>query len=259
MHLNKLNQIISKLKNYNLNGIKQSLEDEGSSFNDLKIMRKITKNHKINLNIKIGGCEAKNDIFFCKELKVDSIVAPMIESEYALKKYVQCIGNNNNAKLFINLETALALKNLTQIVNSNYFSRLSGLVIGRSDLAGSLNLQKKDVNSKKIYDLVNGSFTYVKKKENKLVLKMGGSITNDSKIFITKLYKKKKINFIETRNVEFKVNNNFLNNISKALFYAFEFEIEWLKIRIKNLKKNSFLKKDFENRLSEMIRRSLNQ
>ena len=50
-----------------MTGIKQSLEDEGASFNDIKIMKKITSAAKVDLNVKIGGCEAKNDIFFCKK------------------------------------------------------------------------------------------------------------------------------------------------------------------------------------------------
>ena len=50
-----------------MTGIKQSLEDEGASFNGIKIMKKITSAAKVDLNVKIGGCEAKNDIFFCKK------------------------------------------------------------------------------------------------------------------------------------------------------------------------------------------------
>ena len=73
-----------------MTGIKQSLEDEGASFNDIKIMKKITSAAKVDLNVKIGGCEAKNDIFFRKKIKTNSIVAPMVESEYALRKFIQC-------------------------------------------------------------------------------------------------------------------------------------------------------------------------
>ena len=73
-----------------MTGIKQSLEDEGASFNGIKIMKKITSAAKVDLNVKIGGCEAKNDIFICKKIKTNSIVAPMVESEYALRKFIQC-------------------------------------------------------------------------------------------------------------------------------------------------------------------------
>ena len=67
-----MKNLISRLNNlkkkFNVVAVKQSLEDEGASFRDLEVMRKITKKSKLNLNVKIGGCEAKNDIFFCKKI-----------------------------------------------------------------------------------------------------------------------------------------------------------------------------------------------
>ena len=57
--MEKLIKKLRKLKKYNVVGIKQSLEDEGATFEDLIIMRKVTKKTKIKLNVKIGGCEAK--------------------------------------------------------------------------------------------------------------------------------------------------------------------------------------------------------
>ena len=154
------------MKKYNVVGIKQSLEDEGgATFEDLIIMRKITKKTKLKLNVKIGGCEAKNDIFFCKKISTDSIVAPMIESEYALKKFIQIAGKNKKNKLFVNLETNLSLVNLPKILNSKAFKLLDGIVIGRSDLAGSLRLSKKDVNKKLIF---NDNSNRVKELEKRL-------------------------------------------------------------------------------------------
>ena len=64
--MKKLSIILKNLKNLGVSSVKQSLEDEGATFDDIKIMRKITKKLKLKLNVKIGGCEAKNDIFFCK-------------------------------------------------------------------------------------------------------------------------------------------------------------------------------------------------
>ena len=43
--------------------VKQSLEDEGASFEEIKKMREISLKANLDLNVKIGGCEAKNDIF----------------------------------------------------------------------------------------------------------------------------------------------------------------------------------------------------
>lgn len=52
-----------ELKKLGVTAVKQSTEDEGSSFNDISVMRRITKKAGVKLNVKIGGCEAKNDIF----------------------------------------------------------------------------------------------------------------------------------------------------------------------------------------------------
>ena len=76
--MKKISTILKDLKKLGVSGVKQSTEDEGSSFDDILFMRKITKRIGVNLNVKVGGCEAKNDIFFCKRAKVNGIVAPMV-------------------------------------------------------------------------------------------------------------------------------------------------------------------------------------
>ena len=87
----KGNRATKLLKKLGATGVKQSLEDEGVSFQDIKIMRVLTNKIKLKLNVKVGGCEAKNDIIFCTTIKADGIVAPMIESSYALKKFIQTV------------------------------------------------------------------------------------------------------------------------------------------------------------------------
>ena len=107
--MKKILNTLVQLKTLGVTGVKQSTEDEGSSFNDILLMRKITKKAGVKLNVKIGGCEAKNDIFFCKRTKVDGIVAPMVESKYALQKFIQCAGVNKKNLLFMNFQTYLGL------------------------------------------------------------------------------------------------------------------------------------------------------
>ena len=45
--MKKINKILSQLKLMGVTAVKQSTEDEGSSFNDILIMRKITKKNRI--------------------------------------------------------------------------------------------------------------------------------------------------------------------------------------------------------------------
>ena len=88
-------------------------------------MRSITRHSKLNLNVKIGGCEAKNDVFFCKTER-NNIVAPMVSS-YALKKFIQISNYGKKIPLLINIET-INSDNLNSIINSKEFFKLSGIV-----------------------------------------------------------------------------------------------------------------------------------
>ena len=74
-----MEKIVEELKNLTslgVVGIKQSFEDEGALPQDILTMRRITEQIGLNLSIKIGGCEAKTDIQFCKSINANKIVAP---------------------------------------------------------------------------------------------------------------------------------------------------------------------------------------
>ena len=237
-----MKKLILKLKNLKRKGavaIKQSLEDEGASFEDIKKMRMMTRSARLDLNVKIGGCEAKNDIFFCKSVGVDGIVSPMVESQYALNKFIQTVVSNKKYSLYINLESKLAFKNIGQIIKSKNFKLLRGIIIGRSDLAGSLGLSKKYVDSNLIYKKVFKILkTLKKKRKNNFICKMGGSLTYNSKEFINKLFEQKLLDRIETRNVEIFLNKKNILNLKELITDAFEFELEWIKYKLKNEKLN---------------------
>ena len=255
--MKKISTILKDLKKLGVSGVKQSTEDEGSSFDDILFMRKITKRIGVNLNVKVGGCEAKNDIFFCKRAKVNGIVAPMVESKYALKKFIQCAGRNKKSLLFMNFETNLAVRNLKSIVSSEYFKFIDGVIVGRSDLAGSIDKKKNYVNSKQIFKIAENCYKQIiKVVDRKIILKMGGSITPESKIFISRLYNKNLLDFIETRNIEIKLSDKSINNLDKIILKAFEFEIELLKIRVKTIQKHDpLLAKEYKKRIVEINKR----
>tara|TARA_B100001123_G_C15184713_1_gene976807 strand:- start:100 stop:891 length:792 start_codon:yes stop_codon:yes gene_type:complete len=249
---------LKKLKKLGAIAVKQSLEDEGASFDDIKKMRAITRAANLDLNVKIGGCEAKNDITFCKKIGVNGIVAPMVESQYALNKFIQTSPNNKKNSLYINLESKLAFDNINEIMRSPNFTLLKGVVIGRSDLAGSLGLTKSHVDSNRIYKRVFSVLKKIQKiKKKRLICKMGGSITYKSRNFINKLYEKKLLQRIETRNIEILLNRKNIDNLNKIFIHAFNFEMEWIKYKSKNLKsKNSTsLQKDYSTRIEEIKKR----
>ena len=96
--MKKFVKYLKNLKKFNVVAVKQSLEDEGASFEEIKLMRKITKAAGLQHNIKVGGCEAKTDIFSCEKLGVSGIVAPMVETSYALRKFMQIISKKKKTK-----------------------------------------------------------------------------------------------------------------------------------------------------------------
>tara|TARA_B100001057_G_C22784136_1_gene924865 strand:- start:722 stop:1501 length:780 start_codon:yes stop_codon:yes gene_type:complete len=252
--MKKIIKYLKKLKKQNIVAVKQSLEDEGASFDELKIMRQITRKAGLQLNIKVGGCEAKTDIYFCEKLGVNGIVAPMVESDYALKKFIQIISKNKKQNLYINLESIQAFKNINNIIKTRNFKKLTGIIIGRSDLAGSLNLQKSEVDSKKIYTLV---FNLLKKlKKKKIITKMGGSLTPRSLNFAKNLFEMKLLDRIETRNIEIKLSNKVFANFDNLIIDIFNFELEWIRFKQKkNFKVKNPIKNDNSSRIKELKKR----
>jgi hypothetical protein len=94
----KATDSLKKLKKIGVVGIKQSFEDEGASFKDIETMRFITNAAKIHLNVKIGGCEAKNDIFFCigkHSCPFKISAAPLQVDNYLLSDLFVLVGDNN--------------------------------------------------------------------------------------------------------------------------------------------------------------------
>ena len=258
--MKKIIKDLKNLKKFGMIAVKQSLEDEGATFKDIELMRKITRKAGIKLNVKIGGCEAKNDIYFCKQIKVNSIVAPMVESEYALRKFIQIAYEPKDkfTNLFINIETKNALLNLNKIIKSKYFKYLDGIVFGRSDIAGSYNLEKKDVDSKKIFSKIKNALLLLRNKGK--IIKMGGSITSISIGIIERFYKKKLLKSIETRNIEIDLNKSNLNNLDQSIKQIFIFEMNWLKYKskIKSNTKSLARIKDYRSRINEIRNRLKN-
>ena len=102
-------------------GIKSSFEDEGVQFNELIRLKQLCNLSNIVLNIKIGGCEAISDINNSLLIDSDGIVAPMIESPFALEKFITSVNNNVPPQLrkkisfFINVESKTAYDNISEI------------------------------------------------------------------------------------------------------------------------------------------------
>ena len=222
--MDKLKSILNKLKDEGAIGIKISFEDEGALLNEIMTMRYLTAFVELELSIKIGGCEAKRDITDCINLCSDSIVSPMIESKFALEKFINSIRKYEySGKKGFNLETINAYDNLDEL--QDLFNYIDFVTVGRIDFVGSLDKNRDYVNSEEIYKIVGRIFTIVKKYNKKCYL--GGGISIDSQEFIEKLKTLKIIDNYETRYVIFYVNK--VKDFKYSLYLANLFEIEWMK------------------------------
>lgn len=127
-------------------GIKAGTEVEAQTFDEIWLMRTLSSGI-LPLTVKIGGPEARNDIEQMLAANVDCILAPMIESPYSLKNFVatmKALDREKRAKLAVNIETITAWKSLQEIFDSPAFASISQVTVGRSDLAGSMELDVDD-------------------------------------------------------------------------------------------------------------------
>ena len=224
--MEKLEQILLNLKSLGCSGIKVSFEDEGALLNEIISMRKLTSTVDLELSIKIGGCEAKRDIVDSIDLVCDTIVAPMIESDFALNKFLKSLdAYHYKGKKGFNLETINGFNNLSLI--SNKLDKLDFLTFGRVDFVSSLDKDRDFVDTEEMYDLVYSSFKIAR--EKRIMCYLGGAVSINSKEFINNLYKENLLDKFETRYIIFDAHKIDFNNFEKLLYLANVFEVEWLR------------------------------
>ncbi len=238
MNTSNLQSSIKRLQDTGrLRAIKAEFESEGAMLNELYILSDICRENNISLTLKIGGPMARKDIRESFLLGANTILAPMIESDYAASLFLDIVHQEEkyslykkeNTSYFINIETQNAVRNLKQILvaSTKFVPTIQCIVIGRSDLSRSLGI--KDVESNKLLsickDAVKVSIGYP------IEIILGGSISSRSYSFVNALSKIGLIAF-ESRKCTFEINKNLDSREFNALMSkAIQFEIEWLKLR----------------------------
>lgn len=216
--------------NHSVIGVKMEFEAEGTRIEEAMRLKEVSMAAGLTLTTKVGGCEAVKDMFDARSLGTHYLVGPMVESAYALKKFIAAtkiaFPNDLYAEMdyYINLETITAIENFAAMLETPEAADLDGIVLGRVDLTGSMNMDRDSVNSKQILDICLKMAAQAKAKGKKVIV--GGAVSYHSLPFF-QAFPAGHLDKYETRKVVFGCPGALRNNEASFL-KAVEFELMWL-------------------------------
>lgn len=217
-------------------GLKAEFEAEGARFDDLVAYSNIAHSSGVPLVIKIGGCEAVSDLFNARLLGARKIVAPMIESPFALRKFAGAVSNvygQDRAewpKLFFNIETERSALECDRLLYAAEELKIDGVVVGRGDLAESMGLGRRDVDSPSVTELVRSVLTHARTLG--LGCGMGGGVSTRTVPTVLSLVDAGVLDFFETRKVLISTADAPSNvELRSEILLALKFELRWLELK----------------------------
>jgi hypothetical protein len=224
--------LIDLRENHGVTGIKAEFEAEGTRLEEAIRLKEVVMRAGLGLTIKIGGCEALRDMYECRTLGVDRIVAPMIESAFALRKFLlatQLVFPEDERKdinFTVNIETITGCNHFEEMLALKEISSLDGVVMGRVDLTGSLGISREEINSQQVFEITKELFT--KSKTKKLENAIGGGVSAHSLPFFREL-PVGLLDRYETRKVIFQCPGALEKEPDKGILKAVGFELLWLR------------------------------
>jgi 2-keto-3-deoxy-L-rhamnonate aldolase RhmA len=219
-------------ENYGYVTVKAEFEAEGTRIDELLRLVELAHRANLNVTVKIGGCEAIRDLLESRQIGVRYIVAPMVETEYALSKYVAAKNmvypqeEQVDTEFLFNIETFTGFNNREQLaVQAVVPNGIQGIVFGRVDYTGSLGMSRDSINDDRVTDDVLAVASLCK--STGLDLVVGGGVSKES-ISCLKRIAEVHLTRFETRKIVF--NGTAINtpSIDAGLLNAVHFELLWL-------------------------------
>jgi len=115
--------------------LKGEFEAEGLARDDVAVEALYAARNGTDYLVKIGGCEAKSDVAYLQRFGITSVVAPMIESAFAMEKFMGMLPTGAFLHIGVTIETINAVRRIEDILAAG--TALTNVTIGRSDLTAS--------------------------------------------------------------------------------------------------------------------------
>lgn len=229
----KMLAILKNLKaSHGALSVKAEFEAEGTRIDELYRLIEIARRADMKIALKIGGCEAIRDLMESKQIGVDYIIGPMVESPYALSKFIEAknkvysVEEQEDTQFLFNIETITTFNHLEVMMKiASDKEGVDGAVFGRVDFSGSLGLGREGINTQRITDYAIQAAKLTKAAALDYVV--GGAVSVDTLPSLKEIYSNYLTRF-ETRKIIFNADALNSNDIKDGLIEAVHFELLWL-------------------------------
>jgi 4-hydroxy-2-oxoheptanedioate aldolase len=227
-----VDSLVDLRENHHVLAVKAEFESEGARVSEVLRLKEIALRAGLDLVLTIGGSEALYDLDQVRLIGAARVVGPMIESPYALKKYLSSVRRvfsgeeRGQIAAWINVETIDACHAFDRMLALPEIDDLDGIVMGRVDLLGSMGLDRAAINSADILRLAQELFARAKAKA--LRCGIGGGVAAQALPFFRSLGPEL-LDHFESSKVLFECPGALGPGAELGLAKAAGFELLWLK------------------------------
>lgn len=224
-------ETLKAARDHGVIAVKAEFEAEGTRSDELLRLLEIARKADLGVGLKIGGCEAVRDLAEARQFGVEYVIAPMVETPYALSKYLAArdrvfpADEQGDTRFLFNLETWTSYTHLHDLGEIAGVGG-AGFVFGRVDFAGSMGRKRDFVNSDEMIACVEKVAEVARARGLELVV--GGGVNPDS-IAPLRRVRQTRLDRFETRKVIFDAAVLDGRDAVRGMELAIAFELDWLR------------------------------